>query len=199
MSTAYTTFTGPPEVGPITLPLGKLTSDQYLRMIDAGILQEDDRVELIGGVITEMSPAGPDHVGTVYILTDLFAKVIDRFVLSVQCTVVIAEGHVFDPDVALLRRKPDGYRKALPRAEDIALLIEVAATSYNKDRHLKLPVYSSAGIKEYWIVDLTSEKLLVFRDPQGDAFRTELQISGDQTISPLACPDLGIRVSELFA
>jgi Uma2 family endonuclease len=198
MSTLHTTFTGPPEVGPIVLPLGTLTNDQYLRMIDAGILDEDDKVELIGGVITEMSPAGPDHVAALYALTDLFAKVIDRFVLSVQSTIRIAEGHILDPDVALLQRRPDRYRESLPQAEDIALVIEAARASYKKDRHLKLPMYAAAGIAEYWIVDLVNEKLLVFRDPESKTYRTEMTLSGAETISPLACPDFVVRVSDIF-
>jgi Uma2 family endonuclease len=197
MSTAYSTHIGPPGVGPIVLPVSPLSTDQYLRMIDAGIL-DDDKVELIGGVITAMAPAGPDHVGSLYALTECFAKVIDQFVLAVQGTIVIAEGNVFDPDLALLRGKPEGYHKSHARAEDIALIVEAAASSYKKDRHVKLPIYAAAGIAEYWLVDLDRQTLTVFRDPDGAAYRSEQSFAGDQAVSPLACPDLSIRVADIF-
>ncbi len=197
MSIAYSTYVGPPGVGPITLPVSPLSTDQYLRMIDAGIL-DDEKVELIGGVITPMAPAGTDHVGSLYALTDRFAKVLDRFVLAIQGTIAIAEGNVFDPDLALLRRKPEGYHKSHARAEDIALIVEAAASSYKKDRHVKLPIYAAAGIAEYWIVDLERRTLTVFRDPDGAAYRSEQTIAGDQTVSPMACPDLSIRIADIF-
>jgi Uma2 family endonuclease len=197
MSTAYFTFLGPPGVGPIVLPVKRLTNDQYLRMIAAGIL-DDDKVELIEGVITPMSPAGPDHNGSLYLLTDIFSKVIDRFVLAVQGTVLIAEGQIYEPDVALLRRKTEGYMRSLATADDVALIVESASSSFNKDRHLKLPIYAAAGIPEYWLVDLEQQRLLVFRDPRGGAYCTELVLSRDDTISPLACPDLTVPVSDIF-
>ena len=197
MSNAFSTYVGPPGVGPIALPVSPLSTDQYLRMIAAGIL-DDDKVELIGGVITAMAPAGPDHVGSLYALTDCFAKVIDQFVLAIQGTIVIADGNVFDPDLALLRRKPEGYHRLHARAEDIALIVESAASSYKKDRHVKLPVYAAAGITEYWIADLERKTLTVFRDPDGVAYRSEQTFAGDQTVSPLACPDLSIRVADIF-
>jgi Uma2 family endonuclease len=197
MSTAYSTHIGPPGVGPIVLPVSPLSTDQYLRMIDAGIL-DDDKVELIGGVITAMAPAGPDHVGSLYALTECFAKVVNQFVLAIQGTIVIAEGNVFDPDLALLRRKPEGYHKSHALAEDIALIVEAAASSYKKDRHVKLPIYAAAGIAEYWLVDLDRQTLTIFRDPDGAAYRSEQSFAGDQTVSPLACSDLSIRVADIF-
>lgn len=196
--TAFSTYLGPPGVGTISLPVSPLSTAQYLKMIDAGIL-DDEKVELIGGVITPMAPAGPDHNSSLYVLTDSFARVIDRFVLAIQGTIVIAEGHVFDPDVALLRRKPEGYRASLARAEDIALVIESAASFLKKDRHVKLPAYAAAGIQEYWIVDLEGETLTVFREPDGVAYRSEQTFAGDAEIAPLACPDLKIRVASIFA
>jgi len=198
MSTAYSTYVGPPGVGPITLPVSPLSTEQYLQMIDAGILGPEDKVELIGGLITPMSPAGPEHNSSLIFLTEMFAKVVDQYHLLIQGTVVLAEGHVFDPDLALLRRKPEGYKRALPRAEDVLLIVESAASSLPRDRHVKLPIYAAAGIQEYWIADLERETLTVFREPEGVAYRTERTLSGDETIAPLACPELSLRVADIF-
>ncbi|RIK82754.1 MAG: Uma2 family endonuclease [Planctomycetota bacterium] len=198
MSTAFSTYVGPPGVGTITLPVSPLTTEQYLRMIDAGILGPSDKVELIGGLITPMAPAGPEHNGSLLQLTEIFARVADRFGLLIQGTVRIAEGQVFDPDLALLRRKPGAYRKALPQPDDILLIVESASTSLVKDRHVKLPIYAAAGIQEYWIADLERQVLHVFRDPQGDGYNSERALKGDQTVTPLACPDLAVRAADIF-
>jgi Uma2 family endonuclease len=132
-------------------------------------------------------------------LTRFFAKALDRFELLIQGTVVIAEGSVFEPDLALLRRRPEGYRYALPRPEDVLLAVESAGSSWSRDRHVKLPIYAAAGIQEYWIIDLERESLLVFREPAVDAYRVEQPLRGDDRASPLACPELTIRVADFFA
>jgi Uma2 family endonuclease len=199
MSTAYSTHVGPPGVGPIALPISPLSTEQYLQMIDAGILGPSDKVELIGGLITPMAPAGPEHNSSLIQLTEKFAKVVDQYHLLVQGTLVVAEGHVFDPDLLLLRRRREGYKRALPRAADVALVIESAASSLPRDRHVKLPVYAAAGVEEYWIADLEREVLIVFRDPQGNGYGSEQTLAGNDVIAPLACPELIIRVADIFA
>lgn len=197
MNTAYSTFVGPPGVGPIALPVSPLSTDQYLRMIDAGIL-DDDNVELIGGVITAMAPVGPEHNSSLYQLTEIFARVVDQVHLSIQGTVVFSEGNVFQPDLALIRRKAEGYKRALPRPEDVLLVVESSASSLPRDRHVKLPVYAATGIQEYWIADLEREVLIVYRDPQGSRYRSECSYSDDEVVTPLACSDLKIQVAEIF-
>jgi Uma2 family endonuclease len=197
MSIAYSTYVGPPGVGPISLPVSPLSTDQYLRIIDAGIL-DDDNVELIGGVITAMAPIGPEHNSSLYQLTEMFARVVDQVHLSIQSTVVFSEGNVFQPDLALIRRKAEGYKRALPRPEDVLLVVESSASSLPRDRHVKLPVYAATGIQEYWIADLEREVLVVYRDPQGARYRSERSFTGEEVVSPLACPELKIRVADIF-
>ena len=199
MSTSYSTFVGPAGVGTIVLPVSPLSNEKYLRMIDGGILGPEDKVELIGGAITNMAPAGPEHGGSIIHFPRLFAPVLDRFEIGVQVTLVLAEGHVYDPDFMLLRRKSEGYRRKLPRAEDVRLVIESASSSLDRDRHVKLPVYAAAGIEEYWIADVEAMTLTVFRQPEGARYAIEATYAGDQTVSPLACPDLTIRAGDIFA
>jgi Uma2 family endonuclease len=199
MSTGFSTHVGPPDIGAITLPVSQLSTLQYLQMIDAGILGPSDKVELIGGLITPMSPAGPEHNSSLIQLTEIFAQIVGRYHLLVQGTVVIAEGHVFEPDIALLRRKAEGYRRALPRAEDVLLVVESAASSLPRDRHVKLPIYAAAGINEYWIADLDRELLSVFRERDGTAYRSEQTLSGNETVAPIAGPDVVVRVADIFA
>ena len=106
-------------VGGITLPVAPLSTEQYLRMIDAGIFDSSDKVELIGGFITPMAPVGPEQNGSLFELTKLFAPVAEKFVIAVQATVAVSEGQVLEPDFALLTPGADKYMKALPRAADV--------------------------------------------------------------------------------
>jgi Uma2 family endonuclease len=199
MSSAYSTFVGPPGVGTITLPVAPLSTEQYLRMIDAGIFDSSDKVELIGGFITPMAPAGPEHNGSLFKLTKLFASVADRFELAVQATVAVSEGQVLEPDFALLTPRADGYMTALPQAADVLLVIESAASSIKSDRHVKLPIYAAAGIPEYWIVDLNEKILEIHREPVGDGYVHRQKLAGNDVASPLACPEVTLRVGSLFA
>ena len=199
MSSAYSTYAGPPEVGPIILPVAPLSTEQYLQMIEAGILDSSDKVELIGGQITPMAPAGPEHIGSVFELTTLFAPHVEKFVIAVQATVVITEGQVLEPDIALLTHRADQYKRALPRAADVLLIVESAASSLDKDRHVKLPIYAAAGIPEYWIVDLNNRTLEVYREPVGGAYSHSQKLAGDDRASPLACTEVSLRVGSLFA
>lgn len=199
MSSAYSTFVGPPGVGDITLPVAPLSTEQYLRMIDAGIFGSSDKVELIGGFITPMAPVGPEHNGSLFELTKLFAPVAEKFVIAVQATVAVSEGQVLEPDFALLTPRADKYMKALPRAADVQLVIELAASSIQSDRHVKLPIYAAAAIPEYWIVDLSKKKLEIHRQPVGEEYSNLQTLTGDDVASPLACPEVTLRVTSLFA
>ena len=199
MSSAYSTFVGPPEVGTIRLPVAPLSTEQYLRMIEAGVFDSSDKVELIGGFITPMAPVGPEHNGSLFELTKLFAPVAEKFVIAVQATVALSEGQVLEPDFALLAARADKYMTALPRAADVLLIIESAASSLKNDRHVKLPIYAAAGIPEYWIVDLNQKTLEIYHDPAGDNYAEQNKLSGDDVASPLACPEVKLRVGGLFA
>jgi Uma2 family endonuclease len=197
MSSAYSTYVSPSGVGTVILPVAPLSTDQYLRMIDAGIL-ESEKVELIGGHIIPMAPAGPEHTGSVFKLTAVFAPFADRFVMAVQATIVMTEGQVLEPDFALLSPRADRYMTELPRAADVQLVVESSATSLEKDRTVKLPIYASAGIPEYWIVDLINNQLEVYRDPSGRVYADKRILAGDESITPLACPEVKLHVGSLF-
>ncbi|MEM9187345.1 MAG: Uma2 family endonuclease [Planctomycetota bacterium] len=184
---------------PAGLPTARFDASQYLRMVDAGILGPHDKVELIAGVVVLMSPAVPNHHWSLVRLNELFVPAMRDFHCLVQGTVVLGEGEVFDPDFALLKRKPGGYRQAHPRGGDVELVVEVSASSLPRDRQVKLPVYAASGIPEFWIVDLEGESIQVYREPRGNEYRSVASLQGADTVSPLACDDATVTVSDLFA
>ena len=148
-----------------------LTVDDYYRMAEVGILDEDSRVELIDGEIIDMAPPGSPHAGTVTYLTEVFVRAVER-----RATVLVEKPVRLDkysepqPDVALLRRRDDFYRERHPRADDVLLIIEVAASSLRFDRKKKVPLYARHGIAEMWLVDLGGRRLVRYRAPQQGSY-----------------------------
>jgi Uma2 family endonuclease len=119
----------------------------YYRMAEVGILAPDARVELIDGEIIDMPPPGSSHAGTVdYLLSVLGTAARDRANLRVQSPVRLSEYSEPQPDLALLR----------PRAEDVLLIVEVAANSLRFDRKKKVPLYARHGIPEVWLLGVAA-------------------------------------------
>ena len=181
------------------LPRRRFSNDEYVRMFERDVLDPSSRVELIDGMIVDMSPAGPRHNHVLTQLTILFAPVFARAVPSVQGTLVVDEGHVYDPDFMLLAPKAGGYRSALPRPRDVLLLIEVAETSLQRDRQVKLPAYAEAGIADYWIADLDQEAIHVHREPRGKAYDQVQTFGPDDRVRLLGIPDFEVHVAQIFA
>ena len=181
-----------------TLSPRRFSTGDYLRMIDAGLFNSSDRIELIDGIIVAMSPAGPRHHHVLTRLTTLFAPLYDRLLPSVQGTLILADGEVYDPDFMLLRPRPGGYKSALPQGPDVLLLVEASESSLKRDQHVKLPAYAAAGITDYWIADLDRETLILHRDPHGQSYRDIQTLSAHDTLSPLAAPDLTLQVQQVY-
>jgi Uma2 family endonuclease len=149
----------------------RFTVADYHKMIDVGILHEDDRVELLNGEINQMSPLDPKHVAQVNRLNDLFSELLGRkVIISVQNPVALDDLSEPEPDLALLRRRSDYYASGHPSAADVLLLIEVANTSAQYDRTEKLPRYAAAGMHELWIINLKRQTVEQYTQPDGDEY-----------------------------
>ena len=175
------------------------TVDEYYRMADAGILTEDDRVELIEGEIVQMTPIGSPHAGCVSRLNEaLLLRLRKRAVVHVQNPLRLNEYSEPEPDIALHKRRNDFYAESHPGPEDVLLIIEVADASVRYDREVKIPLYAKAGIPEVWLVDLPKKTVEVYRNPAESGYE-EIRISrkGD-TLSPTALSELEIRVEEIL-
>lgn len=177
----------------------KLTADEYERMGEAGILHEDERVELIDGELIEMPPIGDDHIGGTISLTFFFSQRLgDRAFVSVQNPIRLSDYSEPQPDIILLRPRADFYRTAKASPQDIILIVEVAQSSLDYDRLTKLPRYAAAGILEVWIVNLVDRQIEVYRDPGADGYATRTVHTHGDTVTPAAIPDVAIRVEEVI-
>lgn len=175
----------------------RFTVEEYHRMGEAGILREDDRVELLKGEIIQMAPIGSRHAACVSRLGDWLAKRLpDTAAVRIQNPIRLPPRSEPEPDLVVVRRRDDFYATAHPGPGDIFLLIEVADTSLEHDRDVKLPLYAAAGIPEVWIVDLERRRVLVYRQPAGASYR-QVTVVEEGTLSPTAFPQLAIRLDEI--
>jgi Uma2 family endonuclease len=176
-----------------------VTVDEYHRMADAGILTENDRVELIDGEIVEKVTIGPRHLACVDRATQAFVTgAAWRAIVRVQGSFRLSFLSEPEPDVTLLRARPDYYVKALPTPADVLLVVEIADSWLAFDRDRKRPLYAEAGVAEFWLVDLNTNIVLRHRDPEGRAYRTVERHTRGETIAPVLLPECRIPVDVLL-
>jgi Uma2 family endonuclease len=178
----------------------RISVDRYQQMVAAGVLTPSDRVELIEGEILDMAPIGTHHAS----VTD---RLVNRVVLSLGNAVTVRVGGPIDlgkfsepqPDLLVIKPRADNYRYAHPKAEDVLLLIEISDTSLAFDQGAKRELYARFGVSEYWVVDLNGQRVFAYLAPAGGAFQRSREYLIEETISPLAFPELKIALRELFA
>ncbi len=168
-------------------------------MGEAGILPEDNRLELIAGDIVVREPIGAYHAGTVARLNRVWtSRLGDRAIVSIQNPVQFpTEESELQPDVMLLRPREDFYTTGHPQAADVLLLIEVADTTLRLDRRVKIPLYARVGVREVWLIDLTTARLEVHREPLGNGYGDVRVLTRGERVSPEVFPDLSFDVAEL--
>lgn len=177
----------------------RFTVDEYYRMAEAGILGPDERVELLDGEIIEMAAIGTRHATCVRLLDGWFQKnLAGRAIVSCQMPVRLSSRAEPEPDIALLRPRPDQYGSGHPGPGDVLLMIEVADTSLGYDHDRKLPRYAEAGIPEVWLADLTHDQVLVHSDPAGGRYQTARVARRGDTLAPAAFPDLFVPIADVL-
>jgi Uma2 family endonuclease len=177
----------------------RLTVRDYQRLAEAGILSEDDRVELLEGQLVDMSPIGPRHALTIDVLNRLLPVALGgQAWLRVQNPIVLDDASEPQPDLAVVRHPWSGYPDAHPRPPDILLLIEVADSSLEFDLGAKLELYAKAGIREFWVVDLTSNRVLVHRDPGDGRYGSITSVDMSGVLQVEALPGVTIPVVRIF-
>ena len=181
----------PPVISPWRVDL-----DRYHELIEQGWFREEDRVELIEGVLTQMSPKGARHERAISLLVRQLVRDLDpAFELRVQSALTLApSGSEPEPDLALV--PPEAREPYHPATA--ALVIEVAHSSLAYDRLTKLRIFAAAMIPEYWIVNLVDSVAEVHRDPDGKTYGNRWTVSSG-VLSPLAVPAVQVDLDSLFA
>ena len=179
--------------------------EEYHWLIEHGFFHEDERVELIQGILHQMSPKGLRHAACLTRGLRIFnAALSDRACVRAQDPITLPDSNSEpEPDLVVAQRREDDYASHHPLPENVLLVIEIANSSLDYDRRVKVPLYAAAGISEYWLVNLREDKIEVYREPTTPALGTpyyrQRQISSVQdTVTPTHFPDCAIPVADLL-
>ena len=185
---------------PTTSVLKRLfTVEEYHRIFHSGVFADSERVELIRGKIIKMSPIGRRHAACVIRSADVLTRKLgDQVLLSSQNPLALDNTSEPEPDLMLLKRKADCYESGHPKPEDVFLLIEVADSTVDSDRELKIPLYAEDGITEVWLVDINKACIEVYRYPTTLGYTSIQRFYRGQNLSILAFPDVSITVDEIL-
>ena len=176
----------------------RFTVDEFYAMVKAGILAEDERVELLNGEIFAMAPMGAAHADITDLFDDFFKSSLrGRARVPVQGPLRVDDNTLLFPDLSVLRLRSD-YRRHLPEPEDVLLLIEVSDSSLRRDRETKLSIYAAAGILEVWIANVPACHVEAFSDPVHGVYQSRRIIPADGQISPIAFPDVELTVGDFL-
>ena len=183
-----------------TSDLHRFTVEQFEQMSEVGVLPERG-VELVDGLVVELSARGDRHGYAVSVLTELFVdQRAGRFAVNPEnLTLRLGPRDAREPDLVLARRTRS-YARERPRPEDIALIVEVADSSLAYDLGLKKSAYARSGIPEYWVVDIPHHRVHVFRDANrfSEAYLHESVHAADETIAPNEFPDAVVPVARIL-
>lgn len=172
----------------------RLSREEFQRLGQQGFFG-DERVELIAGVVVEMSPVGPPHSDEISVLNrTLVVGVGDRAVVRVQLPFAAGDDSQPQPDLALVapRRWSDRH------PDQAFLLVEVAESSLSYDRRVKARLYALSGVPEYWVVDVAGKQVEVFAEPVAGAYIRHRVVAKGERLAPAAFPDVVVDLGELF-
>lgn len=182
----------------MSVALAKWTLDDYHRMIESGLL-DGRSVELLNGEIVEMSPEGESHAYFSHEAAKYLGRLLEgRADIRQGKPVTIPSSHSEpEPDIAVVQPLGRAYLEHHPYPNDIFWLIEFANTSLSKDLEDKRQTYAMAHIREYWVVNLRTQELVVFRNPLQGTYQTVTTVTTGM-ISPLAFPSIQLSVQRLL-
>jgi Uma2 family endonuclease len=180
------------------ISLKRWTREEYDRLIAAGVLSPEERVELLEGDIVRMWPQGPAHALTIRNTEEALRAVFRvGFDVRVQLPFDGGENSEPEPDVAVVRGHRRDYSHAHPTTA--VLLVEISDSTLDYDRRRKGPSYARANVLEYWIVNLVDRLVEVYRDPTTDrGYQTLERYRPGEAISPLVVPLASVAVDELL-
>lgn len=176
----------------------RLRVDDYEKMVEHGIFDEDEKIELWEGVLVTMSPKGSKHANAVRRIDRIIEKKLgEKIVFSAQDPIRLDDFSEPEPDVALLVPPIENYDDRHPTPKDIYLVLEIADTSIEKDRR-KAMNYARNGICQYLLLNLNTNEIEDYREPSADGYRFRKIYAESESFNLVAFSDIEIKVSELL-
>lgn len=181
------------------LKLRKITVKEYDAMIESGVFDENDQMELLNGAIVEKMTKGTKHSAA----TDRIARIFYRHVgeqafVRNQNPVWLDEFSEPEPDIVLAKPNDDEFENSHPTPEEIYLIVEVSDSTLNYDRNAKGEAYARAGIRQYLVLNVPEKLLEDYRNPSADGFRSKQTYRAGQTFSLVAFPDVSLAVDDFL-
>ncbi len=173
------------------------TRDEYEQLAESGAFPPGKRLELVDGVIYEMSPQKGRHAAGIRGVEEALRAAFPRgHDVRVQLPLSLTADSVPEPDIAVVPGSWRDYPDHHPTTA--VLVVEVSESSFFHDRERKRSLYARAGIPEYWILDVAENRLEVYRSAGESGYESRLLLSAGDSLSPLASPDSSIAISDLL-
>jgi Uma2 family endonuclease len=189
----------PAEALSVEIVRRKFSVVDYHQMIDAGILSEDDRVELTDGEIRQMSAVDAIHASTVKRLSrTINDRVGKELIIGVQDPIQLGDYNEPEPDLSVLRWRDDFYEQQHPTVDDVLLVIEVAHTTLAYDRKEKLPRYAAAGVAEFWLIDIVHRVVEQYAQPVNGRYAVQRILPRGALVQATSIPELSLPVDRIF-
>lgn len=174
-----------------------ITIAEYHRMAEVGILAGDEQVELIAGQIIHKMPKGPAHSALCKRIEKLLEHQLgDQILVRLQDPINLDTYSEPEPDIAVVHPQANFYADHHPTSAEVYLIIEVADTTLSRDLGTKAELYAAADIADYWVLNVISQQLHIFREPNQEGYQRQLILQVQQTVSPLAFPGCTITVQD---
>ena len=179
------------------MPAPRFTVDEYHHLAEVGILEEDDRVELLDGEIMLMALEGYRHGKAERRFSKTFLHASqDRYEVGVHDPIILSKYSEPEPDLLLLANEVD-VLEGLPETRHAYLVVEVSDLALSFDRESKLKAYARAGIAELWIVNLKENTIEVYREPSDESYGSRRVARGNERVAPAIFPDVRVTVSKI--
>jgi Uma2 family endonuclease len=175
--------------------------DEYHRMSELGILDANDRTELVEGEILLMSAKGVPHTLTLRLLASFLNNAFDRDrsgLVIIQDPIQLSNTSEPEPDLAIVKGTMLDYARNHPYPEDVYLIVEIADSTLKQDTQVKDKLYARAGIADYWVVDIQNRQLNIFRNPTATGYTDRLILSEPNQFAPLAFPQVSIDLTSIL-
>jgi Uma2 family endonuclease len=182
----------------------RFTIAEYHRLIELGFFAEDNRFELIRGIVTHRVAKTSKHSACrTKLMRELFKLIAEQAILGFQSPVNLPPESEPEPDLVIIKNRADDYLDAHPISEDILLLIEIADSSLKYNQEEKLPLYAEADISDYWIFNLVDNYLESYSEPyqasQGKfGYRRKLIFLPRESVNLPNFSDLVLDLSKVF-
>ena len=172
------------------------TREEYERMGSQGYFAPDARVELIDGIVYDMSPQKGPHASAVHRGLRCLQSAFPGQYIRIQSPLALSDDSEPEPDLAVIPGQLEDYDDDHPTTA--WLVVEVADSSVSQDANRKLPLYARYGIQEAWLLNVKAKTLKVHRNPVEGVYRMQQTFRSGATVSPLARPEAQIAVADLF-